>query len=350
MPVTPHAISFLDQIVHKFGAIGCTAFQIGTKKNRLIGKNFDFIMEYGHIIINKRGIHKTNLVPEHQKPYSWISKYGSLTFNQLGREFPYGGMNEKGLVLEQLWYSGTQYPSDSNKCQMAVLQWIQFQLDSAQSIEEIIQSYETLQIDPESTASLHFFASDASGKCASLEFIEKQLVVQYISDYAVLTNHSYQASLDYVFHEKLEKISANIFTGGSLERFKLTLEKVHTYKEKHVTEKDAFEILDLVNQEEYTQWSQVYDPTHKKIFFKTFSNTKISFIDFNSINFNSDSPVLYHDLEDSSEGLIELKPYSKDANRVLNDKVCDILGFYSDLPEDTKEKTSQFPNTTYPVN
>jgi choloylglycine hydrolase len=32
------------------------------------------------------------------KTISWISKYGSITFNQYGREFPTGGMNEKGLV------------------------------------------------------------------------------------------------------------------------------------------------------------------------------------------------------------------------------------------------------------
>jgi choloylglycine hydrolase len=26
----------------------------------------------------------------------WTSRYGSITFNQYGREFPSGGINEKG--------------------------------------------------------------------------------------------------------------------------------------------------------------------------------------------------------------------------------------------------------------
>ena len=35
-------------------------------------------------------------------PASWVSKYGSVTFNQYGRELPTGGMNEAGLVVETI--------------------------------------------------------------------------------------------------------------------------------------------------------------------------------------------------------------------------------------------------------
>jgi Penicillin V acylase and related amidases len=45
-----------------------------------------------------------------EKPIEWISKYGSITFNQSGREFPHGGINEKGLVIEQMWLDEAAYP------------------------------------------------------------------------------------------------------------------------------------------------------------------------------------------------------------------------------------------------
>ena len=44
-----------------------------------------------------------------EKPIEWISKYGSISFNQFGAEFPYGGINEEGLVVE-IMTSRAEYP------------------------------------------------------------------------------------------------------------------------------------------------------------------------------------------------------------------------------------------------
>ena len=38
-------------------------------------------------------------------------KYGAIFFNQFGREFPMGGMNEAGLVVELMWLDETVFPS-----------------------------------------------------------------------------------------------------------------------------------------------------------------------------------------------------------------------------------------------
>ena len=61
---------------------------------------------------------------------SWVSQYGSITFNQYGKEFPTGGMNEKGLVVELMWLDGTIYPQPDERPAIGVLQWIQYQLDN----------------------------------------------------------------------------------------------------------------------------------------------------------------------------------------------------------------------------
>ena len=41
---------------------------------------------------------------------SWTSKFGNVTFNQYGKEFPTGGMNENGLVIELMWLNEARYP------------------------------------------------------------------------------------------------------------------------------------------------------------------------------------------------------------------------------------------------
>jgi choloylglycine hydrolase len=93
------------------GVQACTTFLMKDAKNNLYyGRNFDFPVGEGLIQINERNMVKQAMVLPSDKPFSWVSLYGSITFNQVGREFPYGGMNEAGLVVEQMWLDGTRYP------------------------------------------------------------------------------------------------------------------------------------------------------------------------------------------------------------------------------------------------
>jgi choloylglycine hydrolase len=61
----------------------------------LLAKNLAFPIGEGIILINKRGVLKTAYISQYKK-LSWRSKYGSITFNQFGKEFPLGEMNEAG--------------------------------------------------------------------------------------------------------------------------------------------------------------------------------------------------------------------------------------------------------------
>ncbi len=66
-------------------------------------------------MINQRNLEKVALVDLAEKPAKWISKFGSITFNQIGRDLPYGGMNENGLVVEQMTLDQTVYLSRDNR-------------------------------------------------------------------------------------------------------------------------------------------------------------------------------------------------------------------------------------------
>ena len=80
----------------------CTSFRLKDESKVVVGKNYDWIIDPGILVTNKRNMAKTAFVDPDEKPFKWVSKYGSITFNQYGREFPNGGMNEAGLVVEAL--------------------------------------------------------------------------------------------------------------------------------------------------------------------------------------------------------------------------------------------------------
>ncbi len=49
-----------------------------------------------------------------------------------------GGMNETGLAIELMWLDDTAYPMPDSRSTVYDLQWIQYQLDTAKNIEEVV--------------------------------------------------------------------------------------------------------------------------------------------------------------------------------------------------------------------
>ena len=117
----------------------CSTYMLREDSTFLIGHNLDMPYEIpGMVVVNKRGILKTNIswheIATSRKPspptISWTSKYGSVTFNPLGREFPDGGINEAGLYIQEMTLAGTEFPEDDKRPRMFMMQWMQFQLDN----------------------------------------------------------------------------------------------------------------------------------------------------------------------------------------------------------------------------
>jgi penicillin V acylase-like amidase (Ntn superfamily) len=74
------------------GAISCTTFCLKRENHVMFGTNYDFPLGSGFVAVNRTGLKKTAFLSPDEKPASWISKYGSITFDQAGMEFPMGGM------------------------------------------------------------------------------------------------------------------------------------------------------------------------------------------------------------------------------------------------------------------
>ncbi|HEY0750007.1 MAG TPA: linear amide C-N hydrolase, partial [Chitinophagaceae bacterium] len=130
-------VAFVFLSAYSLSSFACTTFFLNKDGQLLFGRNYDWVTESGMVMVNARGMVKYGAKPNAAN-FNWVSNYGSVTFNQYGKEFPTGGMNEKGLVVELMWLDETEYPVRDKRHSLGVLQWIQYQLDCSQSVSEVI--------------------------------------------------------------------------------------------------------------------------------------------------------------------------------------------------------------------
>lgn len=327
----------------------CTTFCIYTESELVLGKNYDWMTGCGLVIINKRGVEKIAYV-RNEIHARWVSKYGSVSFNQFGREFPNGGINEAGLVVEVLWLEGTEYPeADERPSAGGPSQWIQYQLDNFSSVEEVIESDKLVRIS-ENSAPLHFFAADKTGKCVSIEFLNGRLVYHTGDNLTmkVLTNDSYQNSVEYLKrHEGFGGENTITADRSSLGRFVNACSLVKNYSARPgKTAVDyGFEILSSVGQDELTKWSIIYDIKNMTVYFRTHDNRKIKSIDLQSQDFKCGTPVKVIDINTDSEGNVStlMVNYSYELNRNLIEESYSNVDFLKNISGRTKDRTAEFP-------
>lgn len=182
----------------------CTSFCFETEDQLLFGRSFDWHAGNGLVIVNKRNVSKTAWLGTiiDQPVATWTSKYGSITFNHVGRELPFGGMNEAGLVVEELIFRKGRYPSQDSRPAIGYLQWIQYQLDNCSTVDEVISSDSQIRIvKPKRRNVLHYIACDRGGNCTSIEFIDGKMVyhLKKMMPFKILTNtYTYAQSIDYL--------------------------------------------------------------------------------------------------------------------------------------------------------
>src|SRR5215213_2632705 len=145
------ALTSLLAVLIMHTATACSTFFINHNGQMVFGRNYDWVAGTGMVCTNHRGLAKTSFAVSDGSSISWTSKYGSLTFNQYGKEFPTGGMNEKGLVVELMWLDETSYPKADSRPAISVLQWIQYQLDNCAYVNEVLATDKALRISSSGT-------------------------------------------------------------------------------------------------------------------------------------------------------------------------------------------------------
>ncbi|WP_029038100.1 linear amide C-N hydrolase [Salinimicrobium xinjiangense] len=324
----------------------CTTFCLQDGEQLVFGRNFDFPVGYGHVLINKRNMRKSAMVRPPEKPFEWTSIYGSISFNQNGREFPYGGINERGLVIEQMALNSSVYPEIDDRFGLTELQWIQYQLDNSASVQEVIASRGHLRISPQSVAGLHFLVADRAGNVATIEFIGGEMVVHSGESLPVtaLANDTYEDSMGY-----LENFSG---FGGTreipvstapLDRFVNVAASLTEYSGEDPVSY-SFDILDRVNQGQETHWSIVYDITNSEIHYRTVQNPEVRKISVSDFNFGCNSPVLYINIDEAPvEGKLRFNPFSPKENEELINKVWSQVEFLAPIPVEVRKYYADYP-------
>jgi choloylglycine hydrolase len=288
----------------------CSAF-FWVKDKMIFGKNLDWYNGEGYILKNNSGITKYAYSISKAKPASWTSKYGSFTFNQIGKEFPYGGINEKGLVVEQLWLHASAYQDNKNET-ISELEWIQYQLDNYENIDQVIQNINTLTIKP-IKATVHYFIADSAGKSAAIDFISGKVIINYKNGISqTLTNTGYQASCKY-YNSNVAAIDTS--SRLSEDRFCQVAENLKKYSPESYQEAFSVLALSAENKKNYkTFWTIIYDISTLEIHFKSYTNPLVKSLKLSDFDFGQNTAVIGCNI--NTDELV-LKPYTYELNKTL---------------------------------
>ncbi len=322
-------VSFIAVVLTYSLAFPCTTFVLRQGNRIIFGRNLDWITGTGLMMTNPRNLEKVALVDPSEKPIKWVSKYGSITFNQVGRDLPYGGINEAGLVVEHMTLDETVYPSRDNRCAIGACQWIQFQLDNYSTIEEVMSSDTLLRI-VDANSKFHFLICDRSGHVAVIEFLNGKMMVHSgkALPMKALANSTYEQSIS--CYENNGDTQSN----RSLYNF---CTAAHQIQQGNSSSSDssinyAFDVLNAVSQGVNTKWSIVYDITDMKIYFKVFETPTINGeqkiflkqpgqalmkgVDFKGFDFDCRNAAKVLDLDCTHEG--EVNQYFSDYSVSIN--------------------------------
>jgi penicillin V acylase-like amidase (Ntn superfamily) len=286
----------------------CTTFVSDGVAGPLFARNYDFEFGEALLVVNPRGLVRGSATGDDGAgvPARWASTYGSVTFNQFGVGFPTGGMNERGLVVELLWLDGTRYPAPDARPTVSTLEFIQYLLDQAGTLQDALAAAGAVRIAGRTP--LHFLVSDSAGRAATIEFLDGKLVVHTADSLPVraLANDRYDASLkaSRTSHPAPSDVS-------SLARFARAAAGAGGTK----TVDQALAVLDSVAQPGATHWQIVYEMAPRVMHWRTSGNSRMRSLSLGATSFDCKDGIR---LADAGEGRGDfsssLKPYTRAAD------------------------------------
>ncbi|MEE8639377.1 MAG: linear amide C-N hydrolase [bacterium] len=338
-------------------ALPCTSFYIYTGDEAVVGKSFDWSVCDGMVVVNKRGIAKEALVGD-DNPARWSSTYGSVTFNQYGRELPLGGINEAGLVVEVLWLKEAEYPTPDERPAVGCLQWVQYMLDTCATVAEVLAAREEVRVADDGTGRVHYFVADAAGGCAAVEFVEGEAVISagdVDMPVRALANSTYDDSLSFLgMYAQKEGTPEDIAGDGSLERYSRAAIAAADFDSAFLdsagAESYAAGVLDDVASSADSQWRIVYDVDDRLVYYRTRENMETRWLEADAFDYSPATPVKVFDMNAGGGDVTgKFVDYSYEANRALIDASFAGTEFLKGVSEEAREALARYPETTAPA-
>lgn len=294
--------------------ITCTTLCLLGKGRMLVAYNYDAWASEGLVLVNKRGLSKQGRI---KQAASWTARYGSLTFNQFGRDEPISGVNEKGLLASAMWLDGTRYPPADDRPPIGPARWIQYNLDNYSSVAEVVEKVEVVRLS--TPVPVHYFFADVSGDMAVIEFLAGKLVVHRGENLPVkaLTNSKYAESL--AAFEAAKKSGEIPISESSLDRFVRGATLISGEGDPIARSFATLAAVALTTGETRTRWSIVYDLGASEVYFRTDTNQAIRRLSVTSFDFSCGTPMKMFDVTKSGSGDVSssLVDYSTATNRTV---------------------------------
>jgi penicillin V acylase-like amidase (Ntn superfamily) len=267
----------------------CSSVVLKNGNEVFLAKNFDWTYGNGYLIKNLRNTKKQAFYTQSGKPVSWISIYGSVTFNQNGKEMPYGGINEKGLTVEMLWLEFTNYGATAEREFLNELEWIQYQLDNYTSVDEVLANLRKIAINPVK-GKIHYIVADPTGKSVVIEFLNGEAVVTNKAGNECQAITNYPAGVSQQNYSKQPaKLKGN--NTSHLHRYNVLQRNIENqvFNKPALSVTDGFKALEevaIVKGSFRTYWSLVYDLNNKVVHFKTSANNLLRYVSLQQLDFD----------------------------------------------------------------
>lgn len=310
----------------------CTNFCMDTPDGPFFGSNLDlFIPADGLVFINPRGMAKESLPSQAGttgQTAKWTSRYGSVTFNLIGREFAWGGMNEAGLVIGTMELRASEFPERDERPGASAPAWVQYVLDTCGSIEEAVKVDAKIRI--EDSVPQHFLISDAKGNCAAIEWFDGKYQYRTGESLPVkaLSNMPYDRALAAFKRGGPRWWWSN--PGQSAERFAAAHERSKNFDPDGDIDAVTYTFGTLVDvvAAPHTKWSIVYDIAKREIWYGTAVSRPVKHISFKNLDFSCKGTLMMLDVNAPVEGDVEklFTPYDHDINLKVFRTFCQRYG------------------------
>jgi len=328
------AVGFIFFLAPGTDVLACSSFLLEKDGSIVAGRNLDSQkFTPGVVVINHRGIWKEsrswNELAYGQSvsnPHlSWVSRYGSVTFNTFCRDFVDGGMNEAGLFIQEMSLVENRYPEDSTKPRIFMMLWMQYVLDSFESVDQVVASAREVVIDG---WNWHFFAADAEGNTAAIEFIDGNPVLTYgeAMPITVLCNETYATEMSLLkTYQGFGGATPVVLKDAGVtpdpeapyvdDRFVNAATLIKMSGDSSLSPTDyGMKILDEMAWEG-TQWSYVCDLTNRTVRYRTKDSPEPKELKLTDFNLDAASPTLMLDIHaNGAIGPRSLSEYSPELN------------------------------------
>ena len=306
---------------HK-GVLASSTFKLQKGNTLIYGHNINEgdIGVPGLVFINKRGMFKTGRTWSeiitrgrvNPSSHTWISRYGSVTFNNFGKDFPDGGVNEAGLFIWEM-NEEADYPKNDSLPKLNQMNWMQYILDNYSTTEEAIRSATEFEIDG---WSCHFFVGDAGGNTAAIAFINGQVVVHTGDEMPVpaLFNAPYDRELELskYFRGFGGEYQPNE-TDPNVPRFVRTAVMIDNYQKEDDPIDYGFYMLKTLRVFDDPEWSILFDARNRTVHFRTHINPERKTLMMDEIDFSNNEPAQVLNMATAFSGNIRsvFEPYTK---------------------------------------